>query len=1742
MAKAHVYLLPGANVEATDTFASWVDTTNQLVYDMGTVVLTTTANPQPNTTVGGYTTGNAHVEGILSANTLVATDGLRGGSVSSPGNLIVSSNTIFNESTLVQVGANTNNFTVNANNALFTSNVAISGTTKTFTVSAANTQFQTGSVYMKTNTEFTGSRVDIDAGVLDVTSPTTFTTTSAYFDVDTISLGANGTDSLVVNAAADFNANVNIDGLLTATANTVFSGTKVIITSSNTTIGDSTADRLNINAYLESDLIPASNAVDLGTDALPYGNVHTTYVWSDSDIESLGEVVLKGTATKTIRTTGSNGSYQNLNLTFSNNSVSNTSVTANTSGLFGGYTQLYSLGSSSVNWKELYVLNSFVTGNEVISGDLSVNGGDISTSATTFNLIDSTATTVNAFGAATTVDIGAAGGTITINNPTVVGSQTTQNLWNTTATTVNAFGAATAVNLGSTSGTMTLRNPVLVGANTTQSLFNTVATTVNAFGAATAVNLGASTGTVTVNNPTIVGSQASVNLWNTTSTTVNAFGAATTLNVANATAGQTVTIGGSSTGSSTYNVGTGATLTATTKTVNLGTGGATGSITNVNIGSSNGGSTLINSAVVGSSATAVNLWNTTSTTVNAFGAAATLNLGATTGTTTIKNDVVVSGDLSVNGGDVTTSATTFNLVNSTATTINAFGAATSLNMGAAASTIGLGKTTGNTIVSIAGNGTAGTATLTSNVTSGKFALAPSVTTGTVEVGSSTAGKASVLFTSASSSTSTGALVVAGGVGVGKNLNVANNVSIAGNLTVDGTVVFTNGNNVTLTISTGNINDLTVYDTLTFDTATISSTLTPTANVTHDIGTDQLNWNSLYVKEAYVANTVAASVITATTGAITNITSSNIKAVSGIADAVEIVASTFGSSSRKVTIKTPDSPLTANHTVTLANGNTTLQAGTMAVTGTNLSQFASTTSAQLAGVISDETGSGSLVFGTTPTITGASLITPVIGGAGATYSGSTSGSTILKAAAAAGTTTITMPATTGTIALTSDIKDATVTVTAGDGMSGGGTFTTNQASAGSITLTNTDKGSSQNIFKNVAVTGQSTVVADSNNDTLTLAGAGILAITTNATTDTVTFTATEVDTLASVTGRGATTGTAVTFTNATDSTATNIGAVVVSGGVGISKNLHVGGLAVFHGTMTTEDVVVSGNLTVNGTTTVINSTELTVDDKNIVIGDVALPSDTTADGGGITLKGTTDKTIIWDTANSNWTSSENWNIATGKTFKINNNVVLSSTSLGSSVVGSSLTSVGTITTGVWSASTIAVSKGGTGQTSYTNGQLLIGNTTGNTLTKATLTGGQNITVTNGAGSITIAAANTDLSWTAGTTAGPTVNSSTGANAVIPSASGTASGVVTTSAQTFAGTKTFSSTIVGSINGNSATVTNGVYTTGNQTIGGIKTFSSTIVGSINGNAGTATTLQTSRNINGVAFNGSANIEIGDLRHTTGALIIDGTAQSTPVNYLQVRAANTTQNVLITTAGSDVNVGLDISTKGDGAITIDTGAGNGGLNIKTGTAAIRLWDTTNTNYVDMQVPELTANSALTLAQGTTNLVAGTMVPTTGTGATGTWGISVTGNAATVTNGVYTTGNQTIGGIKTFSSNTLFSAGIAVTGNTAVTGNITATANITATGTISSTSDIKVKENVITVDNALDKVYNMRGVYYNKIGNTEREVGVIAQEVEAIIPEVVRTDDEGMKSVAYANLVGVLIEAIKELKAEIDELKANK
>lgn len=110
-----------------------------------------------------------------------------------------------------------------------------------------------------------------------------------------------------------------------------------------------------------------------------------------------------------------------------------------------------------------------------------------------------------------------------------------------------------------------------------------------------------------------------------------------------------------------------------------------------------------------------------------------------------------------------------------------------------------------------------------------------------------------------------------------------------------------------------------------------------------------------------------------------------------------------------------------------------------------------------------------------------------------------------------------------------------------------------------------------------------------------------------------------------------------------------------------------------------DLTVQGSLTVKGNTVTVNSTTLTVTDKNIELGKISVPTDVLADGGGITLKGSTDKTFNWIDSTDAWTSSEHINLASGKTYKINNLDVITASSLGSSIISApGLQTIGKLT--------------------------------------------------------------------------------------------------------------------------------------------------------------------------------------------------------------------------------------------------------------------------------------------------------------------------------------------------------------------------------------------------------------------------------------------------------------------------------
>ena len=190
-----------------------------------------------------------------------------------------------------------------------------------------------------------------------------------------------------------------------------------------------------------------------------------------------------------------------------------------------------------------------------------------------------------------------------------------------------------------------------------------------------------------------------------------------------------------------------------------------------------------------------------------------------------------------------------------------------------------------------------------------------------------------------------------------------------------------------------------------------------------------------------------------------------------------------------------------------------------------------------------------------------------------------------------------------------------------------------------------------------------------------------------------------------------------------------------------------------------------------------------------------------------------------------------------------------------------------------------------------------------------------------------------------------------------------------------------------------------------------------------------------------------------------------------------------------------------------------------------------------------------ALTTAKVRSNL---SFVPSTGilsaTGFSGS-GAGLTGTASSLTVGTATTATNvtniaTTGGSS--SSSTFYPT--FVSSNTSGNYGATTTAALTfvpSTGTLTATiltasSDERLKENVVPLSGALNTILQLLGVEFNRIGRTEKEIGVIAQQVEKIVPQLVTTGEDGMKSVAYGNITALLIEAIKEQQAQIEDLTA--
>jgi hypothetical protein len=168
------------------------------------------------------------------------------------------------------------------------------------------------------------------------------------------------------------------------------------------------------------------------------------------------------------------------------------------------------------------------------------------------------------------------------------------------------------------------------------------------------------------------------------------------------------------------------------------------------------------------------------------------------------------------------------------------------------------------------------------------------------------------------------------------------------------------------------------------------------------------------------------------------------------------------------------------------------------------------------------------------------------------------------------------------------------------------------------------------------------------------------------------------------------------------------------------------------------------------------------------------------------------------------------------------------------------------------------------------------------------------------------------------------------------------------------------------------------------------------------------------------------------------------------------------------------------------------------------------------------------------------------TGTGASGTWSINVTGSAGSATTATTATNatNSAVTDDTTTNSTHYPNFVSGTSGNQAEKVSSTKFTFNPSTGLLTTTdynssSDKRLKKNIKTVDNALDKVMSLRGVSFDWKEGGAKAIGLIAQEAEKIIPEIVSKDDNGYLGIKYNNLIGVLVEAIKDQQEQINILK---
>ena len=324
------------------------------------------------------------------------------------------------------------------------------------------------------------------------------------------------------------------------------------------------------------------------------------------------------------------------------------------------------------------------------------------------------------------------------------------------------------------------------------------------------------------------------------------------------------------------------------------------------------------------------------------------------------------------------------------------------------------------------------------------------------------------------------------------------------------------------------------------------------------------------------------------------------------------------------------------------------------------------------------------------------------------------------------------------------------------------------------------------------------------------------------------------------------------------------------------------------------------------------------------------------------------------------------------------------------------------------------------------------------------------------------------------------------------------------------------VTGKVGIGTTNATSKLHVVGDAIVTGVVTATSGFVGNL---TGTATSTTNIPNLTGAITSVNTTTSLGSF---TSLQLATALTDETGSGSAVFATSPTLVTPVLGAASATSIVVSSGSTFTNGPILVGTAT-------STGTASQPL-QVTGGAYVSGNLGIGTTNATSKLHVVGDVLVSGVVTATTyyGSGANLT-GISASGGVAISTN----TENQAQ--YLTYAIGTGSTTGLGVS-TTGLTFN-PSTGNMVVSGTVTANSDEKLKTNIQTIPNALEKVLNLRGVEFDRKSDGVHSIGFIAQEVEKVVPDLVFGDDP--KSVAYQNFVAILVEAIKELKSEVDTLK---